>query len=135
MADKGVGSHDLVEQIESDGFVEVMFTKSMNDATDCRSLLLARQIPAEVEADPNVSRQCGIAVLVPADRLVEASELLAFRAQDNDASEEDDDFDDDYDDDEDNEEEDEDEFADDYDEDDLDDDNEDDDNFEDDDDY
>ncbi|MFH1417378.1 MAG: hypothetical protein ABII12_03720 [Planctomycetota bacterium] len=134
MADEGVGSRDLVKQIESDGFVEVMFTKSMSEATDCRRLLLARQIPAEVEADPNVSRQCGIAVLVPANRVVEASELLAARAQDNHSFDDDyveiDDLDgdDDFDDDDDDDEE---EFADDYD-DDLDDD---DDNLEDDDDY
>lgn len=134
MVDEGVGSRDLVKQIESGGFVEVMFTKSMSEATDCRRLLLARQIPAEVEADPNVSKQCGIAVLVPANRVVEASELLASRAQDKDdladdyEVDNDLDDDDDYDDDEDDDEEDEDEFAD-------DDDRDDDDNFEDDDDY
>ncbi len=133
MADEGVGSRDLVEKIESEGFVEVMFTRSMSEATDCRSLLLNRQIPAEVESDPKVSSQCGVAVLVPADRLIEASELLAVRAQDNEDLDDDSDEVDDLDDDEDFDDDgipDDDDFDDDFD-----DELGDEDNFEDDDDY
>jgi hypothetical protein len=110
MVDEGLGSGDTLEKTEDNGFVEVMFAKSLNEATGCHSLLQERQIPARVEVDSAVAKRCGIAVLVPADRLIEASELLASRAldqgedfdeyEDEDDEELDDDFDDDdYDDD------------------------------------
>jgi len=106
MVDEGYGSGNLLQKIEGEGFVEVMFAKSTSEADGCMGFLLERQIPARLEVDPNVAKRCGIAVLVPASRLIEASELLATKAQDDDDFEEfddededdDDDYDDDYDD-------------------------------------
>lgn len=107
MVDEGFGSGSLLQKVEGDSFVEVMFAKSRDEADGCKGLLLERQIPARLEVDPNVAKRCGIAVLVPADRLIEASELLASKAQDDDDLEEfdddddeddADDYDDDYDD-------------------------------------
>jgi hypothetical protein len=84
MADEGIGSGNIVHETEDDNFVEVMFAKSMDEAADCRRLLQERSIPARVEVDSEIAKRCGIAVLVPADRLLEASELLASKAQDDD---------------------------------------------------
>ncbi len=94
MVDEGIGSGGLLQKVEQVSFVEVMFAKSLDEADGCRSFLLERQIPARLEMDPNVAKRCGIAVLVPADRLIEASELLASKAQDDDDFEEFDDEDD-----------------------------------------
>lgn len=108
MVDEDYGSGSLLQKVENESFVEVMFAKSSGEAEGWRTFLLERQIPARLEIDPNVAKRCGIAVLVPADRLIEASELLASKAQDDedfeefddDDDEEDaDDYDDDYEDD------------------------------------
>lgn len=89
MVDEDVGPENTIERTGDESFVEVMFAKSLDEAAGCRTLLLERRIPARVEVDSEIAKRCGIAVLVPADRLIEASELLASRAQD-----EDEDFDD-----------------------------------------
>lgn len=127
MVDEGVGSGNILDGvgIEPENFVEVMFAKSVAEAKDCCGFLAQQHIAARIEVDPDVSRRCGIAVSVPADRLVEASELLAARSQE-DEDEEDDDYDDDYDD------EDEDEYEDDDEEDDEEEYDDDDDEYEDD---
>ncbi|HVP10378.1 MAG TPA: hypothetical protein VMV94_04225 [Phycisphaerae bacterium] len=103
MVDEGLGSGNTLEKTEDNAFVEVMFAKSLIEANGCENLLQKHEIPARVEIDSEVTRRCGIAILVPADRLIEASELLASRAQDeedpddyeDDEEELDDDFDDD----------------------------------------
>ncbi len=100
MVDEGVGSGNILDgvEVEPENFVEVMFAKSVAEAKDCCGYLAQQHIAARIEVDPDVSRRCGIAVSVPADRLVEASELLAARSQEGDEDEDDDDYDDDYDD-------------------------------------
>jgi hypothetical protein len=103
MVDEGLGSGNLLEKTEDATFVEVMFAKSLDEAAVCQSFLQEQQIPARVEIDSAVAKRCGIAILVPSDRLIEASELLASRAQDDenldDYEDDDDELDDDFDDD------------------------------------
>jgi hypothetical protein len=84
MSGKGVGSRNAGDGVDDSGLVEVMFAKSLDEAFGCRSLLQEQDIPALVEDGATASPRCGIAVLVPSDRLVEASEVLATRAQDDD---------------------------------------------------
>lgn len=84
MVDEDIGPENTIERTGDESFVEVMFAKSLDEAAGCRTLLLERRIPARVEVDSEIAKRCGIAVLVPADRLIEASELLASRAQDED---------------------------------------------------
>lgn len=108
MADESLGSGKVLEKTGDTAFVEVMFAKSLIEAADCKTLLQSHDIPAQVEIDSQVAKRCGIAILVPSDRLIEASELLASRAEEDedfddyedDDEEEDEEFDDDdYDDD------------------------------------
>ncbi len=84
MSGKDVGSTDAVDGVDGLGLVEVMFAKSLDEAFGCRTLLQEQDIPARVEDGATASRRCGIAILVPSDRLVEASEVLATRTQDDD---------------------------------------------------
>lgn len=119
-------------------FVEVMYAKSPSEAQHCLDFLAAQNVPARLEQITRVPRKLGVAVLVPSDQLVNASEALAARDNDDDEDEEvededaDDHFDDDFDDDDDDEDDEYDDEDDDFD-DDLDDD--DDDEIEDDDDF
>jgi len=114
MAPEETGIRRIHGGKEDDGFVEVVFAKSPVEASGCRDLLQEQNIPAFVESNAGVNLRSGIAVLVPSDRLVEASDLLAthpqedddfdgddFEDEDNDALNTvgDDDYDDDYDDD------------------------------------
>lgn len=64
-------------------FVEVIFAKSVDEAEDHRTILEERSIPALVEPAPEEPSQSGVAVLVPSDRLVEASEVLTMNAHDD----------------------------------------------------
>jgi hypothetical protein len=89
MVDEGAGSRDASDGVEDAGLVEVMFAKSLSEAVGCRSLLQEQNIPARVEDDSAAGRRCGIAILVPSDRLIEASELLATRVQDDGQPEDD----------------------------------------------
>lgn len=91
-----------------DHFVEVIFAKNREDADQIRALLTASAIPSEIESDMAATAQRGVAVLVPADKLVQASEILTVRAEDDDdfidddeGDDEDDDYDDDFEDDDD----------------------------------
>ena len=108
MTDNGVASAEWLNDVDSGGFVEVMFAKSQHEASDLRHLLTERSIPVRLEKNPAAISRSGIAVLVPAARLVEASELLTDLDQSeeeefDDTGDEDDEFededDDDYDDD------------------------------------
>ena len=76
MTDNGVASAEWLNDVHSGGFVEVMFAKSQHEASDLRHLLTERNIPVRLEKNPEAISRSGIAVLVPAARLVEASELL-----------------------------------------------------------
>jgi hypothetical protein len=68
-----------------------MFAKSLGEAKECCDLLEEVRIPARFENDPTADR--GIPILVPEDRLVDASELLAARVQHDSVDEEEDDVD------------------------------------------
>jgi hypothetical protein len=103
MVEEGVGSQDTVGASQEIGFVEVMFAKTMDEAKECCSMLNTQDIDARIEGLAQVGRKSGIAVLVPDDRFIEASEFLAVNLQDvsDDDVEEDDDTDDADDDDDD----------------------------------
>lgn len=64
-------------------FVEVIFARSVDEAEDHRTILEERSIPAFVEPAPIEPSQSGVAVLVPSDRLVDASEVLTMNAHDD----------------------------------------------------
>ncbi len=84
MIDQGFGFDSTVQQTGEDTFVEVCYAKSVEDASSLCRLLAEHAIMALVEADPAIPGQCGVAVLVRADRLVEASEVLTLATQDPD---------------------------------------------------
>ena len=99
MTDNGVASAEWLNDEPSGGFVEVMFAKSQHEASDLRHLLTERNIPVRLEKNPEAISRSGIAVLVPAARLVEASELLIDLDQSeeeefDDTGDEDDEFED-----------------------------------------
>ena len=113
MGDQGVefGGNAAQRTAEAE-YVEAMFAKTPDEASSCCALLENRGIPARVEIDGENARDTGVPVLVPADRLDDAAELLAARAQDDDdedmddfgdldPDDDDDDDDDDFDDDQD----------------------------------
>ena len=77
MADKGIGTKRVECNTETAAYVEVMYAKSHEEATDCRDLLEAQSIPARIEKSARMPSLSGVAVLVPNDRFIEASELLA----------------------------------------------------------
>lgn len=116
MGDQGVEfGGNAVQRTSEAEFVEVMFAKSSDEASRCCALLEDKGIPARVRFDGGNVRDTGVPVLVPADCLDDAAELLAARVQDDDEEDvddfgdtdadddEDDEFDDDQDDDEDGE--------------------------------
>lgn len=98
MLDEGVGSQDTVGASATDGFVEVMFAKTLDEAKECCVLLNAQEIDARIEGLQRSGHNGGIAVLVPDDRFIEASEYLAVNLQDvaddEDEVEDDDEIDD-----------------------------------------
>jgi hypothetical protein len=109
VADKPLGTNDPLDESANLRFVEVMFAKSDDEAIGCRDLLAEQDIPARIEDTEHRNCRSGIAVLVPSDRVVEASELLVTRPQDDnnetydnadldDAGSDEDDFEDDEDD-------------------------------------
>ncbi len=85
MGDQGVESGgNTVHRTAEAEFVEVMFAKSSDEASQCRTLLEDRGIAARVRFDGGDVRDTGVPVLVPADCLDDAAELLAMRVQDDD---------------------------------------------------
>lgn len=102
MADNGATPAKCLNDLDGGGFVEVMFAKSQHEASDLCQLLTGRNIPVRLESSPEAVAQFGIAVLVPPDHLVAASELLAGFDQDEEEEEfDDDDEDDEFEDDDD----------------------------------
>lgn len=107
MMDETKGASRIMQFAEETDFVEVMFARSQTQASECLQLLLDRAIPARLEETDGPVSRTGVAILVPNGRMIEASELLAARVDDDaDAEEVEgdeglDDLDDDYDDEED----------------------------------
>lgn len=136
MKEESMGSGNVLHWVDGTKYVEVMFAKSVSEARECIGFLEDQLIPARLENTRELAQNCGVAVLVPAERFVDASELLAAREEEGGAEsdveseddledadddvdedeeeEEDDDFDDDDDDDEEEDEEEEIEGAGDY---------------------
>ncbi len=79
----GLGAGQITPMAGDVSFVEVIFAKSVDEAEDHRTILEERSIPAFVERAPEKPSQSGVAVLVPSDRLVEASEVLTINAHDD----------------------------------------------------
>ncbi|QDV90307.1 hypothetical protein RAS2_13860 [Phycisphaerae bacterium RAS2] len=111
MVDESMGSVSAPGTTESGALVEVMYARTLGEATHCCDLLRGQEIQAQIEGGSS-GKACGIAVMVPNDRFIEASEFLALNLENSD----DDDFSD-----VDDEEEDDDDDADDFDDDDDDD--------------
>jgi hypothetical protein len=105
MFEEGVSSQDTVGASQTESFVEVMFAKTMDEAKECCTMLNAQDIDARIEGLALAGSKGGIAVLVPDDRFIEASEFLAINLQDvgddEEEMEDDDDMDVDDDDDDD----------------------------------
>lgn len=106
MMDETMATANTLQSAGEVEFVEVMFARTMEEARDCVSFLLERDVPARIESQPGMQPAYGVAVLVPGDRMIEASEMLAARADDEEEEEEEedefeDDLEDDFDDDED----------------------------------
>ena len=110
MVDEARDSDNVLDQVDAASYVEEMFAKGLAEANLCCEYLEKQQIPARLESASVVTRASGVAVLVPADRFLEASELLAARLQgdideesagDDELDELDDDAEDDLDDDDD----------------------------------
>lgn len=79
MADPIAGSESAAQEGEAVEFVEVIFAKSIGEAKLHCGMLEAYSIPSRVEKVREEVCQRGVAVLIPADRLVEASEILAVQ--------------------------------------------------------
>ncbi len=101
MMDETMGIANTVKCAEETDFVEVMFARNTQEAKDCIQFLLENQVPSRLESERGKQAEYGVAVLVPSDRMIEATELLAARAQleDEDEEGEDEELDDDLDDD------------------------------------
>ena len=62
-----------------------MFARSTREATTCCDFLNEHEIPARIsDSDIDEVRDLGLPVLVPGHRFVDATEVLAFRVQDDD---------------------------------------------------
>ncbi len=101
MLKRVVGAKQEQDDRTEPGFVEAMFARTRGEAEDGVDLLGAFGIPARLEDSAVFGGKQGIAVLVPADRLIEASDLLTAHARRDDDEElddldeeEDEDFDD-----------------------------------------
>lgn len=91
MVQFGVGPEDVPAAVEDGGFVEVLFARTQDEAESNRLYLEEHAIPARVETDPVMPSRSGIALLVPPARLIEASEALVVKAQEDDEFDDDDD--------------------------------------------
>ncbi len=87
MIDQGFAFDRAAQQTDADTFVEVCYAESIEDASSLCKMLEQHAITALVETDPTLPEQCGVAVLVRADRLVEASEILTLEPRHHDAGE------------------------------------------------
>ncbi|MFQ5422660.1 MAG: hypothetical protein ACE5F9_01635 [Phycisphaerae bacterium] len=83
MADRSIQIERVAAQTSDPGFVEIMFARSPGEASRCCSLLEDHGVPARVEAHHEDAEDTGVPVLVPAECLEQAAELLAMRAQDD----------------------------------------------------
>ena len=92
------GSDSIARPITEADFVEVMFARTSDEASHFRSFLSQKAIPALVERNPELPDQCGVAVLVPSEKLVEASQQITWLMAHDDDDDEDVEFDDDDDD-------------------------------------
>jgi len=88
MLDDGLGSREVLDKAVGADYVEAMYAKTLEEAKECCRLLEEGHIPARFEDDADLDR--GVAILVPESRLVEASELLAARVQQDSVDVEDD---------------------------------------------
>jgi len=81
---QGFSTEHVTPDSERLDYVEVVFAKSLDEAGTHRTILAGRGIPALIES-LSVDRpsQCGVAVLVPQNRLIEASEILTMNVHDN----------------------------------------------------
>ncbi len=93
------GSENNARPMMEADFVEVMYARTPDEASHLRSFLSEKAIPALVERNPDLPDQCGVAVLVPSEKLVEASQQLTWLMAHDDDDDEDVEFDDDDDDD------------------------------------
>lgn len=102
MMDEEMSTMNGVKCSMDSEFVEVLFARSSVEAREFLGMLQQHNIPARMESSATPQRESGVAVLVPSDRLIEASEFLAAAAQleeeESDTDDDVDDFDDDYDD-------------------------------------
>ncbi len=89
MVDEGFGGREVLDKATGADFVEVMFASSLDEAKECCALLDDSHIPAKYEEEASAGEK-GIAVLVPEEQFVEASEVLASRVQHGAAEEEED---------------------------------------------
>ncbi len=79
---------DSMNLTDHENLVEVMFARSTAEANDCVRALIESDIPARMEGSGRPGAGYGIAVLVPPDRMILASELLAAKAHDDEEDEE-----------------------------------------------
>lgn len=74
-------------------YVEVVFAKTTDEAERYRRLLEQKSIPSMIEPASELPSPCGVAVLVPGDQFIEATEVLTMMSGDDDDFEIDDDED------------------------------------------
>ncbi|MCG8408240.1 MAG: hypothetical protein MI923_23820 [Phycisphaerales bacterium] len=102
MVEQIISFGNTLQEVDRCDFVEVIFARTRNEAGDYRALLEGHGIASRIETGLHTPSQYGVAVLIPKDRLVEASEILTIQAQepdDDDFYYEDEDDEDDYEDD------------------------------------
>jgi hypothetical protein len=78
---------DSMNMTDHENLVEVMFARSTAEANECVRALIESDIPARMEGSGRPGAGYGIAVLVPPDRMILASELLAAKAHDDEDEE------------------------------------------------
>jgi hypothetical protein len=100
MIEEKTGCSNTRGQADELHYVEVMFARTADEASSCCSLLQDHRIPSRTAGGPEIDDR-GVAVLVPDMYQDDALEILAMRAQDDDAQDDeeteegDDDFEDD----------------------------------------
>ena len=76
------GSRKVLDKVGGADYVEVMFAKTLEEAKACCSLLEEENIPARYEKSADATDD-GIAILVPEDHFVDATEILSSRTQEH----------------------------------------------------
>lgn len=84
MMDKSMSIKECATPADLSDYVEVMFAKSASEAQDLVRFLQESQVPAQLENSLGLTADCGVAILVPSERFVEASEILATRVHGKD---------------------------------------------------